>query len=57
MEFRFNWTEKWECVVEADTFEDAQEQFSNATREDMGWCASDNYEVTVSEEDMGRLTK
>jgi len=56
MEFRFTWTEQWQCVINADTFEQAQEEFSDATREVMGWCGSDNYEVTVSEADMGRLT-
>jgi hypothetical protein len=54
-EFRFTWIEKWQYIVEAETFEEAQEQFSNATREEMGFCDSDNYEVTVSESDMSRL--
>lgn len=57
VEFRFSWVEKWEATIEAKTFEEAQEKFSNLDRLEMGFCGSEQYEVTVSEGDMVSLTE
>lgn len=53
--FTYTWKEEWTAEVDADTFEEAQEKFTEMSKRDMKFCGSWDYDITISEGDMVKL--